>query len=1362
MFGARVKHVLSLLVTLFLFIQLFLTINPAFASGLGDSLDSYGSKGEDGKVDIGETLKKSRSEAIEGTLDRNKFGYVVHRVFTPNYINQTPKAYAPSGFQFKEKNCDLNDKNAGTPLYHNCDVPNFVGEMAQDIISVFISNKGFVNAPVQNSATLWFPSFGLPNEIPEGGAPVDPNQRNRKYTGLEVIGYSLELTRYTGEWDKINVMSEPRAMSNFGTLDSIGAGVNNFFSSISEAYNSGTSHTSKATDSKVLNAIYGVFTFDASKAFEGGSSNAINTVLDSSDLNVFNTYGWYRDGYGETLYGARELSDQEVAQNALKSYILEIKKYSPKKASIPLDLLSIKSGIKELPKKAKGVCIYEEMVDGKTKTIKTEMSEESCKSYYKSIEKEFKEGSYDPSGAGKAETLEEWLERNKESIKIAEKYGISCQSTEEYEDEDSVQNEAERINSCIVNSWEEASKKALDREKKEATEDYLKNVLDKENLAQAFSANQDKNFNAPWNRFVCVDKNGEDIIDDNGLPVKAFNKEGVLNKKCINEIRPPIQDGWYGNGYVGEKPGYDTRYISKGEALERLVNGFFNPFYVGEVGMGVTAFFTRVSNGFIGLGFSPIMSSLGLDKVVVSAVEMLRDSIFYPIILIAIAFSSIYILWTSRKGVTLQQFKTLFSVAIVAIAGVATLEKPAEVFSIYDKAPSMVESFLLETALNPSSESGLCSVDVKENGKDLSYESINGSMRELQCEVWRTLYFEPYIKMQWGTDYKNLYSAEAKGVPSDGKRFTNTNGKMVGDAGVYLGGGHTEYNWGLYQADIMKYGTPSFYGTSKYGAQIPRELYKVIDAQAGPNNGEGRHTDYFENWRGSHSRNLSGIFYSISSILSAFAIISYSLAKIQISFIMTMMFIILPFMFLAGIVPGKGRSKLKSYLMSLLSLGIQRAVLTTVLVVMLKILLAVTSASVGGFPSFLLMVGTTLSFLYMKKDILGLIDKALGSNLANQSLIGALKNPMRTISSFNSGSYISNLIQKTSEGIKGGASGALAGALSGESIIRSAKEASDYSVRMVGSSQRRRGFGNFETAIKGFKAGESASVDYLNDSVKDEQAIRSLLSKKRRKLEELKEERAERSGNSFSSRKRLEKLNKEISKIEGSISLLEGNLSMEGGFKGGEFLDRKDRKSIIKPKIKTPTGEDTDSEPEIDRVRFREGKEEPMSDKGLTSNEVKTNEKQVSANVSDISGNDFKSSYNPKSRPVISEQNSEHPQKVDNTKGIADKRKKSAYEILEETAVSGHLISREMEQNIREFISLNGTMADRGSSIKTETSLEKNSIELADMISKRTRVVFDRKGQKRSIENINRERKLEQETSKKRAEIENAEEGENV
>ena len=82
-------------------------------SGLANS---YVQKDDDGKTSLFKTIDKA-----DGENDPNNFGYVVRRLFSTGYINQAADATNDG----KELNCGTGSIGAGTPYYHNCDVPNF-------------------------------------------------------------------------------------------------------------------------------------------------------------------------------------------------------------------------------------------------------------------------------------------------------------------------------------------------------------------------------------------------------------------------------------------------------------------------------------------------------------------------------------------------------------------------------------------------------------------------------------------------------------------------------------------------------------------------------------------------------------------------------------------------------------------------------------------------------------------------------------------------------------------------------------------------------------------------------------------------------------------------------------------------------------------------------------------------------------------------------------------------------------------------------------------------------------------------------------------------------------------------------------
>src|SRR5699024_11230717 len=86
------------------------------------------------------------------------------------------------------------------------------------------------------------------------------------------------------------------------------------------------------------------------------------SLLDSSDLNVFNTFAWYRVNYGKTVYGARELTDQEMSllvQDTLEIALTD----SKDKIELPEDFQKLENPPPK-PKEAISSCSYKDD-DGK-------------------------------------------------------------------------------------------------------------------------------------------------------------------------------------------------------------------------------------------------------------------------------------------------------------------------------------------------------------------------------------------------------------------------------------------------------------------------------------------------------------------------------------------------------------------------------------------------------------------------------------------------------------------------------------------------------------------------------------------------------------------------------------------------------------------------------------------------------------------------------------------------------------------------------------------------------------------------------------------------------------------------------------
>ena len=76
----------------------------------------------------------------------------------------------------------------------------------------------------------------MPKDVPTGKVPVNPKERTTKYTALELFGYDLEHTTYSGEYDHIVTSSEARLMSNVGFWGKLKLAGNSIFTGVENVF----------------------------------------------------------------------------------------------------------------------------------------------------------------------------------------------------------------------------------------------------------------------------------------------------------------------------------------------------------------------------------------------------------------------------------------------------------------------------------------------------------------------------------------------------------------------------------------------------------------------------------------------------------------------------------------------------------------------------------------------------------------------------------------------------------------------------------------------------------------------------------------------------------------------------------------------------------------------------------------------------------------------------------------------------------------------------------------------------------------------------------------------------------------------
>lgn len=1068
------------------------------------------------EADMREWSKKSREPE-----NRNSFDSLFYRLFVPQYINATPKGVSTTDSQ-RKAGCDDPVRGKGTVVYHNCDVPNISAEIIQDIVR-FIIPTGAYGASQESAKTL-APSFGLPAGVLPGNGTVPVNEASRsyKYTGLELFGYNLRYTAYLGEWDYIKVFTKARAMSNFGVFDNLKLGGSAIIDgAVGAAQNSVEGWTSGWDSGGLAGAIGGFF----SGAFEGAAAGGVQTILDTSDLNVFEQQAWYRPDFGATTYGARSLNSAELSAESLNWMNSMMNYFEPNTAVIPPDFPSRTPPPR--PLEAISSCDVISNSSGATvawgqRTTPPGVTEAQCKTEGDRIKanlvsalepgETISSPSYvfDAEGAQPQETIAAWKSKNSGFIAGMEKYGWSCSLPSE----GSAAARAAGIDgwySCFSASYDANYKIALDAEKVKENNKYTESIFGQ--FAGIFagwfaSQNQEQNFNAAYNRFVCVDPNTGKTIMAGSKAARVYKSDGSLTGNCA-AIRPPIQDGFFGNGYNNTRavsnqsePAFDTRR-AQFDPLESVGTTLGNT--AAGMALGVSVLATQLSNTVLGLAFTPVLDALGIRDLIVSLIESFRDSMFMPLATLLAALGALTIFWRAlRSNAYTEAFTSFLYIAIAFLLSVVILAKPAETLRVVDEAPVVIENTILTAMFGPDGSSdALCTATGSTSGTGTGGSQIDGSsgfnpnasIRMLMCENWRSFAFTPWVYGQWGTGFENLY---ANGyAPSGSSALTNTNGNLVGNAGVNFGGGQVVHNWATYQLAVMTVGTSTTSDPSRPTGVVNKNFYRIVDAQMGPNGGAGTDPTYAESWSNFNGDTAVAMLLGpIAGIMGAVVVIGYSMAKLGLVLVSVFLLVILPIMLLIGIQPTFGRSKLKAYGGTLLGLMIQRILLTVLIGLLFKFMFAISGSGASYFVITLVSIIIAAIFIAYRKELLGMVQRAMDA-AAGSFAGGALYNARQNLAQHIPTS-IKNYGAMRKEEAKGVAFGLVAAAGHGQKIWEvpaTVKSIRDNYRQREGAAQLVSGLGGSQKARRISSQIESDLKSKFNRSSEFEESREALLGR---------------------------------------------------------------------------------------------------------------------------------------------------------------------------------------------------------------------------------------------------------------------------
>lgn len=824
--------------------------------------------GEGGILDgISKINEQAESQPGGGKLHRsNTFAYLFSRLAQPRYIYDVQEAVLGDNIDesavIKGSNgyiaCNPSEKK--NLLNHNCNVPNLMTEMMQN--SARARENTGIDVKKSYAKTFLGTSF------------VDvPLNAGGDYTPFEMLGYDLPLSKYHGEWDYIQTSSAARMLSNFGILsslkltgkviwNSVKAGFEGFFSEFT--FNPAT----------WLPAIW--------EGFEAETSAGFLTIIDTSDANIITTHAWTRPDFISTVYGpVNYLSADTVAllgkdayQRTIEELFFKILEQDPRyKDFIAVrDLPSVPTAPQETEESiakrnkqhSEQLKTLNEIYDGRIKEdsssiILVGVITEKDRDYAKRHNIEIPTIS-EPEFYTETEIVSRWTDDNQGFMNLAKKAKVNIPN-KDYATVDEFVSEhksawQKRFNEII--NWDSPEVKATMEEiKKEFFQRYK--IYDP---------------NTEVSRWVYAPNGKNHELDYFKEPKNLFDsfngqsgEEALTNYGQIVELRQPIQAGYLGTGSPSKIT--DTRWT------QRFAPQGSNP----GIFKTLTEFISKLTNTAVRIAFSSVSDFKPIALYAEKSMTSFRDSIYFPLIALALALGALYYMFKLFKGSTRQIISGLLSMMLVVILSTMVLYNPAKLIGIVDTVPKLISEAI--TMGLTSADSEICKLpETSENYKE----------RTLQCKIWESSIFQPWLQAQFGvTDYTLL----------DDDKMQNTNDSLVGNAGVKLGG-KTYNNWALYQLRQTVNGTIS--EEDKDNSYMSADMYRLVDLQAGPKD-SGYDNRFFSSWSGENDRREIYVGSTISSFFLMLFVGGLSIYKLELTIMIFIYLIILPIVLLLNTLP---------------------------------------------------------------------------------------------------------------------------------------------------------------------------------------------------------------------------------------------------------------------------------------------------------------------------------------------------------------------------------------------------------------------------------------------------------------------------
>lgn len=1054
------KFILSLIATTFLFLSVAQINNNIYSFNVyADETDEEEQERNKKKEDLiksfqdegySESLEKSLDTAIDVKIKQKDYSvgwYATYLLFPGNYLEDVDKLtwVGDESDQdrtlvhtiYDKKTVCYHNEEPQNLLNHNCNIPAPGTELIQNI-SFAMSKQGMQNAQLTSSQSF----LGVPIGIPNGEVPINPNLRKEKYTALELYGYNLEYTSYIGEWDYIQVSTAERLLANIGFWGKAKLAGASVFNGVGN----------------MLNQFWNGWTYSPTKwakKSNGFVDGVASTVFDTSDAVVVASRAWKRPGFTNTLYNTYYLSDRQVIERGQQAFLDFFIEELFKRAE-------------QHPRIKKVLSLMIDSEDWKHFEVDnnkyTEESIDALNDWNKCTADPKNDCGREPELVvmPEKEQFAEW-KREPEQIaysKMAKDMGIICYD---------IVVSYKELRECWVEPWTNLAKKELSHDSY-----VMQTIMD--SISKDFvDGHPEYDPNISYSHYVCADEEGNPIGENLADYQLLYTRENTRNEEFINagckNVRPSIKGALFGNG---ENDYSDTRYKIYREIKSNKIYSGLDLF--GSVGKGVSKFSTIITNTLLSLAYSDIIGMLKLDKIVLTIGETFRDSIFFPMSVLAIAITGFYIMFGYLTGRRQGAIQEVLKLLVVYCLSVLLLFNITNIMKIAEYVPNQIDNFLAETIIIENNNNNLCTTTGE-------YSVV----RSIQCSLWERNIFTPWILGQWGVHYDKLNDSN----------FNNKNKDLVGTGKVHLGNGVYEENWALYQLEKTKTGTITTRDPSKREGTTLKSIYKIVDLQAGPNNGALSDGKYLKVWSGidSNNRNFNQFLSGIVSFVSLLVIGGLAIIKIELKFVMLLNILFLVFILLRSLLPN-GTSKLIETASGIVGLLVKRTMVSLLIIIVSSSLLTI-GANTTHYPTIALFYSILLTvfFKYYKEFVKLLAPNNNALLESTGEFFGRLKPTNILPKSINL--WYQQSKARVSQGLAGMIGGYFAGKkqeklnkkagleyLKGNEVLEGMKKGFDLAakrgMKLEFNRQRRKGLGFLSQYSQAVSASKQTIIDTFN------------------------------------------------------------------------------------------------------------------------------------------------------------------------------------------------------------------------------------------------------------------------------------------